>query len=139
MRRVQDIADMARRREKDEQQMYARKEQLLQEKYDIERQRDNHDHKLKQKQAKDKEARKLEEFNEMAKKQWHENQMIRKRAEERARQSEMDPYSNVFPEAKEPKQEVHRPTSDLDRRNSREKKPSYDPPKKHSIPQYDPS
>ena len=82
----------------------------------------------------------MEEFNEMARKQWHENQMIRKRAEERARQAEMDPYSNVFPEAEEPKQEVHRPASNLDKRSSsRDKKPSYDPPKKHSMPQHEPS
>lgn len=29
----------------------------------------------------------MDEFNELARKQWYENQMIRKRAEERAKQS----------------------------------------------------
>lgn len=46
--------------------------------------------------------------------------MIRKRAEERARQAEMDAYSNVFPEHEEPKVEVNRPASNQERR-SREK------------------
>lgn len=38
--------------------------------------------------------KKMDDFNEFARKQWFENQMIRKRAEERAKQSELDTYQS---------------------------------------------
>jgi hypothetical protein len=78
----------------------------------------------------------MEELNDFARKQWYENQMIRKRAEERARQAEMDAYGGAAEEPEAPKYEIHRPISDQDnRRNSRDKKTGYEPAKKHSMPQ----
>lgn len=71
----------------------ARKEKLLQEKYELEREREQREQEMKKRQNKEKESKKMDEFNEFARKQWYENQMIRKRAEERARQAEMESYS----------------------------------------------
>ena len=74
----------------------------------------------------------------MARQQWYENQQIRKRAEERARQAELGSYEQAPVE-----QDNYRPQSNRDsRNNSRQKKQSYqmEPPKKYSMPQeYDPS
>ena len=96
---------MAKRRDRQEQELLNRKQKLLREKYELERGRAQELEMKKGQKVKD-EKNKIEELNEFARKQWYQNQMIKKRAEERAKQSELDSYYSEPPhqEYEQPKQ-----------------------------------
>lgn len=73
----------------------------------------------------------MDEINEFARKQWYENQMIRKRAEERAKQSEMEGFSEVPPQQEvQPKSRAQSIKQEQPKiaRESKEKKPQNQQP-----------